>query len=303
MTARTIHLATRGAIAQLVLDRPDKRNALSAAMWRAIPELVGAAGADPAVKVLILRGVSAEAFSAGADIAEFDRVHASAATAREYHAVVAAAYEALAGLAKPTIAMVQGACFGGGCALALCCDLRYADPSARFCIPPARLGLTYSLGETKRLVDLVGPSRAKEMLMGARVILAEEALRIGLATRLFPAADLERETLAFAEQLSALSQFTIRAVKQVIARDPERRGRRDRGLPAPARRAVRGPRLPRGPPRLPREAPTGFHLALRVLGNRLSEAPAKLRQLGLAARHGREVRHGRPQRNSGRLQR
>jgi enoyl-CoA hydratase/carnithine racemase len=217
MTDRAIYLETRGALAQLVLDRPDKRNALSAAMWRAIPELVGAASADPAVKVLILRGVSAEAFSAGADIAEFDRVHASAATAREYHAVVAAAYEALAGLAKPTIAMVQGACFGGGCALALCCDLRYADPSARFCIPPARLGLTYSLGETKRLADLVGPSRAKEMLMGARVILAEEALRIGLATRLFAAVDLERETLAFAEQLSALSQFTIRAVKQVIA--------------------------------------------------------------------------------------
>ncbi|MCC2665863.1 MAG: putative enoyl-CoA hydratase [Geminicoccaceae bacterium] len=187
MTARTIHLATRGALAQLVPDRPDKRNALSAAMWRAIPELVGAAGADPAVKALIVRGSSAEAFSSRADIAEFDRVHASAATAREYHAVVAAAYEALACLAKPTIAMVQGACFGGGCALALCCDLRYADPSARFCIPPARLGLTYSLGETKRLVDLVGPSRAKEMLMGAR------------------------------EQLAALSQFTIRAVKQVIA--------------------------------------------------------------------------------------
>ena len=216
MTARMIHLEARGAVAQLVLDRPDKRNALSAAMWRAIPEFVAAAGADPAVKVLVLRGASAEAFSAGADIGEFDRVHASAASAREYHAVVAAAYEALAGLAKPTIAMVRGACFGGGCALALCCDMRYADPSARFCIPPARLGLTYSRGETKRLVDLVGPSRAKEMLMGARVIEAEEALRIGLATRLFAAADLERETLAFAEQLCGLSQFTICAVKRIV---------------------------------------------------------------------------------------
>jgi enoyl-CoA hydratase len=217
MTGQAIYLETRGAIAELVLNRPDKRNALSAAMWRAIPTLVGEAGAHPEVKVLILRGATAEAFSAGADIAEFGRVHASAATARDYHAVVGAAYEALALLAKPTIAMVRGACFGGGCALALCCDIRYADPSVSFCIPPARLGLTYSLGETKRLVDLIGPSRAKEMLMGARVILAEEALRIGLATRLFAAADLDRETLAFAEQLCGLSQFTIRAVKQVIA--------------------------------------------------------------------------------------
>ena len=217
MTDRAIYLETRGAIAELVLNRPDKRNALSAEMWRAIPRLVSEAGSHPEIKVLILRGASAEAFSAGADIAEFDRVHASAATAHDYHAVVGAAYEALAQLAKPSIAMVRGVCFGGGCALALCCDLRYADPSASFCIPPARLGLTYSLGETKRLVDLVGPSKAKEMLMGASVIDAEEALRIGLATRLFAAAELERETFAFAERLCGLSQFTIRAVKQVIA--------------------------------------------------------------------------------------
>jgi enoyl-CoA hydratase/carnithine racemase len=217
MTDQAIYLETRGAVAELVLNRPDKRNALSAAMWRAIPRLVGEADADPEVKVLILRGASAEAFSAGADIAEFEQVHASAATARDYHALVGAAYDALALLAKPTIAMVRGVCFGGGCALALCCDLRYADPSASFCIPPARLGLTYSLGETKRLVDLVGPSKAKEMLMGARVIPAAEALQIGLVTRLFAEAELERETFAFAEQLCGLSQFTIRAVKQVIA--------------------------------------------------------------------------------------
>jgi enoyl-CoA hydratase len=216
MSERAIYLETRGAIAELVFNRPDKRNALSAEMWKAIPRLVGEVAADPAVKVLILRGASAEAFSAGADIAEFEEVHASVASARAYHEVVAAAYDAVARLAKPTIAMVRGVCFGGGCALALCCDVRYADPSARFCIPPARLGLTYSLGETKRLVDLIGPSRAKEMLMGARVIEAAEALRIGLATRLSAASELERETRAFAEQLCALSQFTIRAVKQVV---------------------------------------------------------------------------------------
>ena len=143
MSERAIYLESDGPLAELVFDRPDKRNALSAEMWAAIPRLVGEAGADPAVKVLILRGASAEAFSAGADIAEFERVHASAASARAYHEIVAAAYEAVARLAKPTIAMVQGVCFGGGCALALCCDLRYADPSARFCIPPARLGLAY----------------------------------------------------------------------------------------------------------------------------------------------------------------
>ncbi len=216
MSEPSIYLATQGAIAQLVLNRPAKRNALSVEMWRAIPKLAAEAAADPEVKVLIMRGASPEAFCAGADIGEFDQVHASSATRQSYRSTVGAAYAALAELERPTIAMVQGVCFGGGCALALCCDLRYADPGASFCIPPARLGLAYSLKETKRLVDLVGPAKAKEMLMGARVIEAEEALRIGLATRLFAAADLERETLAFAEQLCGLSQFTIRAVKQIV---------------------------------------------------------------------------------------
>ncbi len=212
-----IYLETRGAVALLVLNRPDKRNALSTGMWQAIPQLVAKVADDPEVKVLIMRGATPEAFCAGADIGQFDEVHASSEARQAYRSVVGAAYAALSQLTKPAIAMVQGVCFGGGCALALCCDLRYADPSARFCIPPARLGLAYSLKETKRLVDLVGPAKAKEMLMGARVIEAEEALRIGLATRLFEAEDLERETMAFADQLCSLSQFTIRAVKQIVA--------------------------------------------------------------------------------------
>jgi enoyl-CoA hydratase/carnithine racemase len=205
-----------GAIAQLVLNRPDKRNALRRSMWTAIPELVAEAAGHGDVKVLILRGAPG-AFCAGADIAEFEEVFASPEAARAYHGVVHAAYDAIASLPKPTIALVQGVCFGGGCALSLCCDLRYADDSARFCIPPARLGLAYSLAETKRLVDLVGPAKAKEMLMGAHVVAADEALRIGLVTRLFAASELERETFAFARRLSELSQFTITATKQVVA--------------------------------------------------------------------------------------
>jgi enoyl-CoA hydratase/carnithine racemase len=216
MTQQPVYLTIDGAIAQLMLNRPAKRNALDRAMWARVPELVARVADDLEIKVLVVRGATPEAFSAGADIAEFKDVHASAETARAYHDVVHDAYHAIASLAKPTIAMVRGVCFGGGCALALCCDLRYADETATFCIPPARLGLAYSLGETKRLVDLIGPSRAKEMLMGARVIDADEALRIGLATRVFAAADLEGETVAFAERLCDLSQFTIRAVKAIV---------------------------------------------------------------------------------------
>jgi enoyl-CoA hydratase/carnithine racemase len=216
MAERLIELEIDGAVAQLVLNRPGKRNALNQEMWAAIPGLAGQIALERAVRVVILRGAP-EAFCAGADIAEFDEVFAAVATARAYRELVHAAYDAVAALPLPTIAMIRGACFGGGCALALCCDLRYADPSARFCIPPARLGLAYSLAETKRLVDLIGPAAAKEMLMGARVIEAEEALRLGLATRLFAAAELEDATLAFARRLCSLSRFTIAATKQVVA--------------------------------------------------------------------------------------
>jgi enoyl-CoA hydratase len=217
MIQEPVYLTIEGAIAQLVLNRPGKRNALDRAMWARIPELAAEVAQNRNAGVLIVRGASPEAFSAGADIGEFEEVYASAETARAYHRVVQRAYDAIASLEAPTIAMVQGVCFGGGCALALCCDLRYADEAATFCIPPARLGLAYSLGETKRLVDLVGPSRAKEMLMGARVVRADEALRIGLATRVFPAPDLERETMAFARRLCELSQFSIGAAKAIVA--------------------------------------------------------------------------------------
>lgn len=212
-----IYLERRGEVAVLVLNRPEKLNALNREVWRGIRDLTAEVAADPGLKVMVMRGATPAAFASGADIAEFPVVHASPESAREYHAEVRQAYDAVAELQKPTIAMVQGYCFGGGCAIALCCDLRYADPTSSFCIPPARLGLVYSLHETKRLVDLVGPAKAKEMLMGAKVIKAEEALQCGLATRLFPPEDLERETFAFADELSQLSQTTIRGVKRMVS--------------------------------------------------------------------------------------
>ena len=216
MTERAIELVKDGPVATMILNRSAKRNALSERMWFDIADRVDELAGDRTIKALILRGVDRSAFSAGADIAEFDRVHESPKSAEAYRQVVDTAYEAVAGLEIPTIAMIQGVCFGGGCALSLCCDLRYADSTARFCIPPAKLGLVYSLKETKRLADLVGPSHAKEMLMGAYVVDAEEALRIGLASRLFKAEDLERETCDFAKRLADLSQATIGAVKVMM---------------------------------------------------------------------------------------
>ncbi len=216
MDERPVYLERCGETAIMVLNRPAKLNALNAEIWGAIPGLAAEVADDPAIKVLIVRGVNANAFASGADIGEFPIVHATADTARDYHGQIHVAYDSIALMEKPTIAMVQGYCFGGGCALALCCDMRYADKTATFSIPPARLGIAYSLKETKRLVDLVGPAKTKEMLFGAKVIEAEEALMVGLATRLFEAAEVEAETFAFAEHLAALSQFSIRTIKKTV---------------------------------------------------------------------------------------
>jgi enoyl-CoA hydratase/carnithine racemase len=216
MSEASVRLERRGETAVMVLNRPDKLNAFNESMWARVAVLCAEVADDRALKVLVVRGATPKAFSAGADIAEFPKVHAKPETAEAYHQTIREAYEALAALPKPTIALVQGVCYGGGCAFALCCDLRYADATARFCIPPAKLGIGYSLLETRHLVDVVGPSKAMEMLMGAREIAAEEALATGLVTRLFPTEMLEDETFAFAERLCGLSQYTIRTVKQVV---------------------------------------------------------------------------------------
>ena len=121
-------------------------------------------------------------------------------------------------MSKPTIAMVHGYCIGGGCGLALACDLRFVDERARFGITPAKLGLVYSLDSTKRLVDVVGPSRAKWILMSGQLVTADRAHQIGLADEVVPTDDLEKLTYEFAELLCTRAQFSIRATKQIVAR-------------------------------------------------------------------------------------
>jgi enoyl-CoA hydratase/carnithine racemase len=207
-----------GAIATLVLNRPDSHNAVRLGMYEALPGLLGEIDQDRDVKVLVVRGAGRKAFASGADITEFREVRANAETARAYNERVAAAERALEGLSKPTIAMVHGYCIGGGCGLALACDLRFADERASFGITPARLGLVYSLGSTKRLVDVVGPSRAKWILMSGQRVEAERAHQIGLADEVVPTDDLEKLTYEFAELLCTRAQFSIRATKQIVAR-------------------------------------------------------------------------------------
>jgi enoyl-CoA hydratase/carnithine racemase len=215
----------RGVV-ELVLRNPARLNAVRLEMWQAIPGLVAEAGADPAARVLVLRGDGDHAFASGADISEFRTHRADAASAAAYEEATARAFDALAGLEKPLVAMVHGVCVGGGLALAACADVRLAADDARFALPAARLGLGYHLGGVERLVRLVGPAATAEILFTARQYDAEEALRLGLVNQIVPKAELEATTARYVGTIAANAPLTLRAAKRAIReslRDAERR--------------------------------------------------------------------------------
>ena len=202
-----------GRIARLNLTGAARRNAISRAMWAALPPLCARIAADQAVRVVIL-AAEGEVFSAGADIGEFAQVYADAAGTGAYNALVRAGLAALAALPQPVLAAVNGACVGGGCGLALSGDLIFAGPLARFGITPARLGLAYCWEDTARLVARVGPGRAKDMLFSGRLLPGPEALAIGLIDRV--ADDPLGAALDYAAGLASLSAVSIRAAKLTV---------------------------------------------------------------------------------------
>jgi enoyl-CoA hydratase/carnithine racemase len=200
-------------VATLILNRPARRNAVTRAMWETLPPLLDGLAADPRVALLVLRGAG-EHFCGGADIGEFAESYASEAAAARSNAAIRAGVEALAAFPKPALALIRGACVGGGVSLGLACDLRIAGREARFAITPAKLGLTYNLGDTARLVRAVGVSRAKDLLFTARMIDAEEAAAIGLVDRV-----TSEPEAALAETLSAmraLSRPALRGLKRMV---------------------------------------------------------------------------------------
>lgn len=151
-------------IGWIVLNRPERRNALNGAMWDAIPPVARALDRDGAVRALVLRGAGSEAFAAGADISEFAENRGDSTAARDYEHRNAAAFAAIRGTAKPTVAMIAGFCIGGGLALALACDLRLAAENAVFSLPPARLGLAYPIDGLRDLLAAVSPAVAKDLI-------------------------------------------------------------------------------------------------------------------------------------------
>lgn len=215
--APDLRLEIEGPVAWIVASNPERMNAFTAGMWAKIPAHVRAAEEDPGVRVLILRGAGTRAFSAGADISEFESAR-TGDSAADYDRLNHEAFSALLGARKPVIAMIHGFCLGGGLGIAACADLRLADPKAQFAIPAAKLGLGYNPRWVPPLLALAQPAFIKEMLFTGRRFTAAEALRIGLVNRVVPAGDLEREVTAFVTALAGKAPLALaRALEAVVS--------------------------------------------------------------------------------------
>ncbi|MFJ8079548.1 enoyl-CoA hydratase/isomerase family protein [Streptomyces sp. NPDC096205] len=206
MEPQLLHSVTE-SVATVVIHHPAKRNAMTAAMWAALPPLLDRLAADTAVRALVLTGEGGT-FCAGADISTLQ------GSPQRAQSLAGDAEEALAAFPKPTLAAIRGHCVGGGAQLAAACDLRFAEEGALFGVTPAKLGIVYPASSTRRLVSLVGPATAKYLLFSGELIDAQRALRTGLVDEVLPEGELAKRVGEFTRILTSRSQLTQAAAKE-----------------------------------------------------------------------------------------
>ena len=205
-----------GAIGWVIFNNPEKRNAMSMDMTRAMGDALEDYSRDPNIRVVILKGAGDKSFVSGADISEFKEKRSSQEAMELYNAASNRAAKALRECPKPTIAMIRGFCMGGGMGTAVACDLRIASDDSRFGVPAAKLGVGYRYDRLKQLEALVGPSFTMEIFYTGRQFSAQEALTMGLINRLLPAAELEKYVLDYANTIAGNAPLTIAAVKKSV---------------------------------------------------------------------------------------
>jgi enoyl-CoA hydratase/carnithine racemase len=211
-----IFLERDGDMATVTLFNPDKLNAINAAMWRRLKQVMDALSADTDLRVVMVRGEGAN-FAAGGDIEEFLTERDNRERAQRYHGEwVAPALQAIADCLHPTVAAIRGNCVGGGLEIAGQCDLRIAGDSARFGAPIMKLGFSMYPGELAGVLALVGPATALEILLEGRLLNAEEALLKGLVTRVVADAEVATEALRTARRIAAGAPLVARAHKRLI---------------------------------------------------------------------------------------
>jgi enoyl-CoA hydratase/carnithine racemase len=200
----------------LVINRPQVRNALNLRAWQLIVKGIAELEADPDVRVVVMRGVTAESFISGADISEFPKLRNDAEQARNYRAAPGNATNALINCPKPVVAMIAGICIGGGVQVALSCDVRIAARGTRMGIPAARLGLAYPLDGVMSLAQVCGPANARDILMSARIFDADEAYTMRLVNKVVEPAELEPYVRDYATRMATNAPMTMAAAKATI---------------------------------------------------------------------------------------
>ena len=217
-------VSREGAIATVTLNNPTRLNALNKDMWRALRDTMRDLGRDETLRCVVLRGAGDQAFAAGADIAEFASERANAAQAKEYGTLIHEAMQAVAKCTHPTVALIQGACIGGGLEIAAMCDLRICGAGSRFGVPINRLGLTMGYGELEGVLAVAGRAVTLEILLEGRILDAQEAYRKGLVNRVVPDDAVEREAHAAASRIAAGAPLVARWHKQFVERLTPRAG-------------------------------------------------------------------------------
>jgi enoyl-CoA hydratase/carnithine racemase len=216
-----------GPVGYLIFNNPERRNAVSLEMWDAAANILDDFLKDDAVHVVVLTGAGGKAFVSGADISKFESERSNEEAIARYNAAVERANSTVYNFPKPTIAMIQGYCIGGGLGLAVCCDLRICSSDSRFAIPAAKLGLGYGFPGIKRLSDLVGPSFAKEIFYTARQFDAAEAQAMGLVNRVVPGEELASYVQNYADTIGGNAPLTVNAVKFIATEAMKDESRRD----------------------------------------------------------------------------
>jgi enoyl-CoA hydratase len=215
-----------GRIGILTFNNPEKRNALSLEMWQRMGEILDAFAADADLRVVVLTGAGDKAFVSGADISKFASERASAEAAVVYNDTVDRVCERLYAFPKPTIAMINGFCMGGGLAIAVSCDMRVASSEAVFALPAAKLGLGYGYAGLRRCIETIGPAATKEIFFTARRFGCEEALHWGLLNRAVAPEALAATVMEIATTIADNAPLTVAAVKRIaveILKDPDSR--------------------------------------------------------------------------------
>jgi enoyl-CoA hydratase/carnithine racemase len=212
----SLGIETRSGLFFIRIRNPAHRNALTLSMWTALGEQVEAASRDDEVRAIVLQGGDDQTFSSGADISEFKSLRTTPEQTRHYDECVHRAHLALIQSAKPTVALIQGICMGGGMEIAAACDLRYGADSARFSLPASRLGLGYSLQGIERMVNIMGAASTADIFMTARTFDGREGARLGFLNEVFSDQEFATHALRRVETLADNAPLTIRAIKMAL---------------------------------------------------------------------------------------